>query len=196
MAHATCLNNDCDKGTWRLTKPVSSYKGGVSCPSCGTTRTEIEFEDGEQQDQTQTAARQSGGGRQQGGQQRGGQAPARQQQSAQQGGAPAVAGEPESAGDAIAQSALALTSDEATTGQQAEAFKGIGSVLLDGATRFAKYKEQLSTQQEEHAKNTQLQEVEDKPKCECGYVFSKIPQSKSRIACPECGREFRVIEEE
>lgn len=196
MAQAECLNDDCEKTTWRLTKHPADYSGGgVSCPTCGTTRTEVHFEDGESEQQSRDHRQPQARGQQQSRGQQGGQAPARQRQQGGGGGAPVARGEPESAGDALAQGALALTSDEASTVEQAEAFKGIGGVVLEGISRFTKYQQQVNQKQEEHAKNVDLQEATDKPQCKCGYVFSRIPRGKERVTCPECSMEYRVVDD-
>jgi Zn finger protein HypA/HybF involved in hydrogenase expression len=187
MATASCQN--CDRDDWELRKHPSNYSGGgPNCPDCGSTKVNVELEGdgGGQSTQPAPAGQQQGGGR-------GGQQPQRHEGGRQgRGGVPA-AQQPESAGDALAQSALAVTSDEATQSDRVEALSGLGSVVLDGAVRFAKYREQVDKQQEEHAKGVELEKAVDKPRCvECDYVFSKVPQTAERITCPECGEEYEV----
>lgn len=196
MASATCENESCERGTWELRKRPSDYKGGgPECPDCGTTRVSVErTEQAAGGRQAQGQARQPQERRQpQRGQQ--GQAPARQQQ-AQGGSAVPMSGEPESAGDAVARSALALTTDEVGSREKAQAAKGIGQVILDGVSRFTQYKDKIEEKQEEHAKGVDLQKAEDKPRCvECGFVFSRIPTGQERVTCPECGEEYEVVRE-
>lgn len=188
MAQAECQN--CGKGPWRLQKHPANYSGnGPNCPDCGSTRVDIIYDDGEESGQ----AVQGG----QGNQQRGG-VPARQQRGQQrqgaQGGVPAAqGGQGAGAGEAIAQGLMVASSDEVSTQQKTQAARGILGVAVDGVTRFMEYRDELDRQQEEHAKNVGLEKADDKPRClECDYVFSRVPQTKDRITCPDCGEEYIV----
>lgn len=196
MATAHCLNEDCEKPPWTLTKPPSEYAGdGPTCPLCGTTRVDIEFDgDGQQRQQRQ----QTDHSRQQQAHGQGGQ---RQQQQAQtpargggqsHGGGVPAAQQPESAGDAIARTLLA-SGEDASPEQKAEAAKSIGGVVVDTASRFIKYKSEVRKRKQQHAKDAEIQKVEDKPRCvECGFVFSELPIGQDRVTCPDCGEEYEI----
>lgn len=181
MAHATCLNEECDKGTWRLTKHPDEYAGGgPSCPECGTTRIEIEYDEGEASHGQQRERR--------------GGAPARVDDQ-QRGTGMQTVGQAESAGDAIAQGALALTSDEVSTEKKAGAIQQVGTMLADAGARFFEYNEQQRKIKEERAREVDLQKDPDLPRCaECGHVFKEIGRTDDSIQCPECGEVYQIVE--
>lgn len=185
MATASCQN--CDRDDWELRKHPSNYSGGgPNCPDCGSTKVEVKAEGGE--------AQRRGGRRGQGGERRqqAEKTPKRREGGRGGGGGLPTTGQAESAGDALAQSAVAVTSEEASQSEKAEALTGLGGVLLEAGSRFVKYRENIDRQQEEHAKGVEIEKATDKPRCECGYVFSQIPQTANRVSCPDCGEEYEV----
>lgn len=182
MATANCLN--CDREPWELQKHPADYSGdGPNCPSCGSTRVDIEY-DGERSQQ---------GGAEGRGQQQTAQTPARR---GQQGGGQAPArrgGGAESAGDALAQGLLAVTSEEASASERVGAASNFLEVAADGVTRYVQYREQIEEQQRQHAEEASLVKEENLPRCdECDFVFKRIPRGEDTIECPECGEVYAV----
>jgi len=110
------------------------------------------------------------------------QPPARQQQ----GDDIAKAGEQMAGG-------LASTLDEdAPIEERKSGVKKLTSLLGGALTGVMEQREQKAQQEEQRAQNANLQEATDKPQCECGLTFSRIPRNADRISCPECGREYVV----
>lgn len=179
MTTAQCLNSDCDKEDWRLTKHPSEYARGVKCPDCGTTRVEHDAQPQQGQQGGQTAA----------------QAPAPAQQG--QGGQPAPmgqeAGQLPSTEDAMAGgmqvgSLLAgLGSDDPQkkAASQGRAMKMAGTALA----QLGDHHEQQQKQRSERAKQTSdddLRVASDYPECpECGGLIKMVPENE--FDCPHCG---------
>lgn len=182
MARGYCLNEDCDKESWRLTKPPGEYAGsGPTCPECGTTRVEIEYDEGESPHGQRT-------------ERRGGAPVAKEQQRQEQSMAP-INGQPQSAGDALAQGALALTSDRVSPDQKAQAIQQTGGIVADAAARLFQYNQAQKEMKKETAQNVELQEQTKYPECaECGYVFKEINPGAEEVECPDCGAVYEIVE--
>lgn len=179
MAEAKCLNENCERGVWTLRKRVEDYKGGVSCPDCGTTRVE------------------TAGGRQQ--QQGGQQLPQQQQQQQgggeqlpQQGGGGAVAG---GLGSLVA----ALDPDMPSQ-QRAQGLQKAGGVIGGVARQLFEYRENKRQMAEQRAQEAELQES-TLPRCEnelpdgeaCGYQFGPEDIGLSdRVRCPRCETVYDI----
>jgi Zn finger protein HypA/HybF involved in hydrogenase expression len=181
MAHtAICENADCEKGEWELTKPPSSYAGGgVSCPTCGTTRTTVDV-DG------QEAASE---GRQQTADPAESRAPARAQEATE---APAAAGSGPSmsAGEGL----IAALDNEAPAEVQKKGVESVGRGIIRFAKAAISYGEKKDEMRNARAQNADVQRVEDKPDCEvCGTTISEIPVADDRFQCENCGAEYEVM---
>jgi len=114
--------------------------------------------------------------------------PAGQQQTQ----APAAADDLATAGEQLASGMSAALDEDAPVEQRKTGIKKLGELVTGAMGGLMEHREQKAAQEEQRARNTNLQEVEDKPQCECGLTFSKIPANASRISCPECGREYEV----
>lgn len=172
MATAVCLNDDCGKDEWNLTKHPDEYARGVTCPECGTTRVET---DAEPRDNTPERTEQSSTGAVE---------PATEAQEVQRRRDPEI-----SAGEGL----LAMMDDDADANMKAKGIEAVGSSVIRFAKSALQYGEQKGKMKEERAKNAQFQKAEDKPRCEeCGHVFSEIPLQAERISCPGCGEEYVI----
>jgi len=185
MAHtAICENSDCDKGEWDLTKHPSQYAGGgVSCPECGSTRTEVFVDESEEPAQSTGAAtsRQEAPPQQ--------QAPAPQ---AQGGATPAVqqGGSDLSAGEGL----IAALDNEAPAEVQKQGVESVGRGIIRFAKAAISYGEKKDEMRSQRAQNADVQRVEDKPDCEvCGTTISEIPVADDRFQCENCGAEYEVV---
>jgi len=114
--------------------------------------------------------------------------PADQQQTQ----APAATDDLATAGEQLASGMSAALDEDAPVEQRKTGIKKLGELVTGAMGGLMEHREQKAAQEEQRARNTNLQEVEDKPQCECGLTFSKIPANASRISCPECGREYEV----
>lgn len=97
-----------------------------------------------------------------------------------------------SAGEDMASGLSATLDEDAPVETRKEGVKNLASLaggLLNGVMDYKAKKEQV---EEERARNVDLQQTQDKPSCECGLTFSRIPQNAQRVSCPECGREYEV----
>jgi rubredoxin len=173
MAQATCLNESCERRDWTLRKHPADYKGGVSCPDCGTTRVDVE-----------------------GGEERG-RAPARQGGGQDRGGAPARgrAGESDVLSDVFA-----VADNDVPTQRRAQAASNVLGGLGNAVQKFMQYQEQKRQAAEKRAAEVELVET-DLPTCKrenaetgsvCGYQFGPedIGVSNERVRCPECGAVY------
>jgi len=96
------------------------------------------------------------------------------------------------AGEDMASGLSATLDEDAPVETRKEGVKNLASLaggLLNGVMDYKAKKEQV---EEERARNVDLQQTQDKPSCECGLTFSRIPQNAQRVSCPECGREYEV----
>lgn len=191
MAQAECLNENCERGQWSLRKHPDDYKGGVSCPDCGTTRVDVQHDGGQQ-------GRGSRGGRQGGHHE--GKRPVRREGRNQGSGRPAPRAEGQRASGAITEAA-ALFDDDVSTGRRAEAattvFGGIGRVV----EQFLHYQDQKKKAMEQRAESVEL-ENSDLPRCKaeledgstCGYQFSPedIGVSDGSVRCPDCKSLYEI----
>jgi len=174
MVTAKCLNENCDKDPWELSKHPADYARGVTCPSCGSTRTDHD-------------AAESGG-------RSAGRAPqtAEPQQQAQ---APATAdsmGQEELAqtGMTLGNMLHSMNSDDPE--KQAEA---TGSALTAAGMAVAQLGQkhaEKKKQQNRAAKNTDsLETVDEYPNCpECGRQVTTVKQ-QGEFPCPHCGVRLR-----
>ena len=115
--------------------------------------------------------------------------PADNQQNAQP---PAATGDLATAGEQLASGMSAALDEDAPVEQRKTGIKKLGELVTGAMGGLMEHREQKAAQEEQRARNTNLQQVEDKPQCECGLTFSKIPANAQRISCPECGREYEV----
>ena len=184
MAEGICLNEDCEKESWVLTKRLEEYSGsGPQCPTCGTTRVEI-VQPGvptqPQQHQQQTTQ----------------QAMPTPVQP-QHGGQLQAANGPGSGAERFAiEAARALDSSQPVS-QRKESVKGLAEVFGGGIAGIMEFNEQKRKMEEQRARQSSLEPVSDKPMCAtdgCSYTFGRIPQNVNRVVCPECGLEHAVVD--
>lgn len=110
----------------------------------------------------------------------------------QQETAPAPTDDLASAGEQLASGMSSALDEDAPVEQRKSGVKKLGELVTGALGGIMEHREQKAQQEEQRARNTDLQEVSDKPECECGLTFSKIPANADRISCPECGREYQV----
>lgn len=96
------------------------------------------------------------------------------------------------AGEQLASGMSAALDEDAPLQQRKSGIKQLGELVTGALGGVMEHREKKAAQEEQRARNTNLQPVEDKPQCECGMTFSKIPANANRISCPECGREYKV----
>jgi len=176
---AICENTDCEKGEWELTKPIHSYSGTISCPTCGTTRTTVNADDQEP----------ASDGRQQTAEPAEGRAPARSHEPAE---APATAGNGPSmsAGEGL----IAALDEEAPAEVKKQGVESVGRGIIRFAKAAISYGEKKDEMRNQRAQNADVQRVEDKPDCEvCGTTISEIPLNEDRFVCENCGAEYEVV---
>jgi len=169
MAEAKCINDDCDKEeTWTLRKPVPEYSGGVTCPECGSTRTEIHGEETANITEVQTANVQQA------------------QTPAQRGGEGRMSG---------AEATLALLDGDLDRRKRAEGASKVlsfGQNLLQTAAEYAEQKDEAKRQQ---AQRASVEAETNYPDCpECGFTLTEdeIPLGEEKVRCPECKAVLRV----
>lgn len=194
MATATCLNDECDKEEWTLTKPPSEYARGVTCPTCGTTRVDHSGggepePDGENR-QTNQQSQQSQQPQQQSAPPRGDVQPQPAQQTQQ---APATQEPQMGAGEGL----IAAMDAEAPPEVKKKGVETIGRSIIrigKAAVNYGQRKEEMRNQR---ARNSNVQRVEDKPSCEeCDFVFDEISLNDDRVKCPNCGIEYEIVPED
>jgi hypothetical protein len=89
-------------------------------------------------------------------------------------------------------SGIAATFDEdAPVEQRKEGAKNLAGLAGELISGVFDYRKQKSERQKKRAQESSVEQVTDKPQCECGAVFSQIPD-RERIKCGSCGREYRV----
>lgn len=179
MASATCENSDCDRTEWELQKAPGEYSDGVRCPSCGTSNTDVTFNDpadgGATQPREETA-------------------PATRQEPAQ---APAPEGQP---GGGAAE-LFAAVDDDVDPARRAQAAGSVASRLSNLASQFFQYQEAKQQAAKERAENANLEQT-DYPRCdgelpsgeECTYQFGPddIGVGNSTVRCPECQTVYQI----
>jgi len=106
--------------------------------------------------------------------------------------APVQNGDLSTAGEQLASGMSAALDEDAPVQQRKTGIKKLGELVTGALGGVMEHREQKAAQEEQRARQTNLQPVEDKPQCECGMTFSKIPANADRISCPECGREYKV----
>lgn len=97
-----------------------------------------------------------------------------------------------SAGETMANGLSSALDEDAPLEQRKSGIKKLGELVTGAVSGVMEHRERKAQQEEQRARGSDLQPVEDKPQCECGLTFSKIPANADRISCPECGREYRV----
>ena len=117
--------------------------------------------------------------------------PARSAQE-QQNNLPAARDGTDGVGETLGLSVAGALDDDAPVEKRTEGVKKVANLAGGLLSGFMHHREQKQERQEEQAKRSNLEPVEDKPQCECGAVFSRIPENADRVRCPECGREYRV----
>lgn len=182
MATATCLNQDCEKENWELTKHPSQYSRGVTCPECGTSRVDVETaEQGAQQGAQPT-------------QQQSEPAPAPAPQQGHQGGqqgaaAPDVPSNHEAmdTAETLAEFVGGMSSDDPAERETAKA-RALKTGAL-GLARVFDQREKQAQQRNERAKQTTDDEIrvsKEYPTCpDCGGQLTQIPDS-GEFPCPHC----------
>jgi len=108
----------------------------------------------------------------------------------QRGGVPA--GDLSTAGEQMASGLSSALDEDAPLQQRKSGVKKLTQLVGGALNGVMEHREQKARQEEQRARSSNLQPVEDKPQCECGLTFSKIPANADRISCPECGREYEV----
>lgn len=171
MASASCDNCGHE---WELRKHPSNYaRGGPSCPDCGSTRVDLEDDNGGGQRSTALA-----------------------NETTVDAGV-----EPASAGAGVADTLYVLTNfDEMPADVRRETVSQGASFLGGILNRWLDRREADLRRQEARAKNANLEPVEELPRCpghpgddgECGYQFSVDELKTDETRCPECSTLFRV----
>lgn len=174
MATATCENENCDKGEWRLQKHPSQYARGVTCPECGTSRVDIDVPEPEQTQGAQEVATQE---------------PQRSQNL------PATGEHLPSDEDALqvgmqAGSILAgLNSEDPAEKATAtgRGLKAAGSMLAQFGD-WQERKGQADAQRAMDASNDDISVAQDYPQCpDCGERLTNLPEPGQMFRCPKCG---------
>lgn len=101
-------------------------------------------------------------------------------------------GDLSTAGEQLASGMSAALDEDAPVEQRKTGIKKLGELVTGAVGGIMEHRERKAAEEERRARNTNIQPVEDKPQCECGLTFSKIPANADRISCPECGREYKV----
>jgi len=96
------------------------------------------------------------------------------------------------AGETMATGLSSALDNDAPLEQRKSGVMQLGSLVSGIVNGVMEHKERKQRLEEKRAKEAQLEPVEDKPSCECGFTFSRLPQNASRISCPHCGREYEV----
>lgn len=189
MADATCLNEDCEKDSWRLRKPVAEYDRGPTCPECGTTR--VETTGGEQPDASADSGRNPQGQRPEQA------APARAEQPQQQQGQqnlPSTAADAAAAGGQVGD-VLATISNSGSPEEQAEAKETLFSAVGGAIAKFGQRAAQREKQQAQRSKQTdqsEISRVEEYVSCpECNSQLTNVPSS-GQFKCGACGTLLEV----
>jgi len=98
----------------------------------------------------------------------------------------------EAAGETMANGISSSLDDDAPLEERKNGIKKVASLAGGIINGVMEHKEQKAAREEQRAKQANLTEAQDKPQCECGLTFSRIPANADRISCPECGREYEV----
>lgn len=133
-----------------------------------------------------------GGGTQQTQQQAQAKQPTIEPADEQQQTTPAPTDDLASAGETMANGLSSALDEDAPLEQRKSGIKKLGELVTGAVSGVMEHRERKAQQEEQRARGSDLQPVEDKPNCECGLTFSKIPANADRISCPECGREYQV----
>lgn len=184
---AKCLNEDCEKGTWRLRKHPSEYaRGGPSCPECGTSRVEAvgggqaqqaqqpqEVQQAQQPQESRPAPSEPGG----------------------EGGVPAKGGrETFETGMELGDAFYQMQSGDEM--DKAQAKGKLLETLGAGIAHFGQQTVKEKMEQRERAKSASDSDIsvaEEYPTCpECSAQLKGIPGA-GEFQCPSCGvmLEFR-----
>lgn len=135
------------------------------------------------------ANQESGGG---GGREQRAAPPARREAEGQ--GELAMA-EEQGPGSRLADIGIALFDDDVAPQKRTEAVGGLLGLAQQGVNRYNQYRQAKMAEQEERAKNVELEKVADLPKCgECDYQFGPddIGINDERVRCPECQSLWRI----
>lgn len=95
-------------------------------------------------------------------------------------------------GESFGMAVAGALDEDAPPAQRQEGVKKVAGLIGELASGFMQHKTQKDQRQRQRAQQADVEPAEDKPQCECGATFVKIPQAASRIECGECGREYRV----
>lgn len=172
VPEADCQN--CDHH-WTLTKQPGEYsRGWPSCPECGSTRVEVEGH--ERSDVPAAVDSQHAQGQQ-----------AAEMQTQEQ------AAQMQAGGEQVAQTLAPAFDDNASVEERAEGAMRVTQLAGGLLSGFMKYNAAQREAAQQNAKTANIQPVEDKPQCECGFTFSEIPPDVDRIQCESCGREYEVM---
>lgn len=184
MVEAQCKNEECEH-SWELTKPPETYSRGVTCPKCGSSRTEYDSPEPSQPAEAQQAQPQNHQ-----------PAPAQPveteqpvpQEQPQQSALPAQQQTVEQ-GMQIGKLLLAANSDDPQKRGAAKgsAFQMAGAALASMGEGIA----QQEMQRNENAKNTsqdQIRKKEEYPTClDCGTQLRGLPEVGEEFQCGACG---------
>jgi len=99
----------------------------------------------------------------------------------------------DTAGEQMATGLAAAFDDEAPVQERKTAVKKATSLVGGVLSGLMEHREQKEQRAKRRAKESSVEQVEDKPGCECGLTFARIPPNADRIQCPECGREYQVV---
>lgn len=174
MVDATCLNDDCDRETWELTKHPTEYARGVTCPDCGTTQVDYDVDDEPDQPRGREAApptrREPVGG--------GAGLPARQQ-----GQLPEAVERGAEGGNALFE---IVNADS-----RGDMLQGFGAALLQLGDRE---NERAVREREAAAGVSEVQRSEQYPQCpDCGHSIERKPVGRDEFPCPNCGTPLEVV---
>lgn len=173
MARAKCQNLGCERYNewWQLRKHPDDYARGVTCPDCGTTNVEVEYDEREPR------------------------APARRGERETRPETGGTGG----AGAAVADVFFALSHPDAPREVRTEAVRQ-GAGFLGGAiNRWLDHRERNMERNREAARSAELTRNEQYPECgDCGYQFddTEIIASTRSVKCPECHTVWDVTMKE
>lgn len=179
MPQAECQNCDHE---WALTKPPGDYtRGWPTCPSdgCGSTKVLVNGKGkSDVLDTTDADAAAQG----QGEQANGAEIQTQEEAAAMQAG-----------GEQIANSLAAAFDENANIQERSEGVMRGTNILGGLISGFMKRNERQRRAEQQRAVGADIQPVEDKPQCECGFTFSRIPTGASRVQCENCGAEYEIV---
>jgi Zn finger protein HypA/HybF involved in hydrogenase expression len=198
MAQATCNNDDCDKDSWVLRKPLDEYKRGPTCPDCGTTDIAVGQqgspapapENGDPNPDANPKGKRPGSGSPQTAE------PVAADDGQQRGGTPATPTGNEAietgmkAGKMLA--GMGGGSPEEKAKAEASLFQTVGSMVATFGEQMGK--ERLEgIRRAKEADQSDISTVEEYVECpECDGQLTDLPAPGQEFTCPHCGAHLEA----